>query len=401
MSEPQVEPRPARVPAASEAVSRVETTARFCYLDVGSAEPLLPEARSAWLAATDLGLGDPRALHHAGRRAAQALAAARELSAELVGARPDEIVFLSSGAAAARTAIAGLALGRRRVGTTVVVSAVEHSTVLDCAAAYGEPRPVGVDADGRVDLAGWDAAVGRPGVALACLQAANQEVGTRQPLVTAAQACAAAGVPLVVDAGTVLGRDASDLGPWSALTAGAQSFGGPPSVGLLVLRRGARWRAPDPTDDYQDGRSFGAPDVPAVLAAVTALQTMTAEREARAARHAAWVDLLRTELARVPDLEVVGDPVDRVPHLLTFSALYVDGETLVLELDRAGFAVASGSACSARTATPSHVLTAMGALTHGNVRVGLSRDTTEADVRAFAAAVGPAVARIRSALGAP
>ena len=81
---------------------------------------------------------------------------------------------------------------------------------------------------------------------------------------------------------------------------------------------------------------------------------------------------------------MVGDPVDRVPHLLTFSALYVDGETLTLELDRAGFAVASGSACSASSEHPSHVLAAMGALTHGNVRLGLSADTTESDVDAFA-----------------
>ncbi|MGI8459557.1 MAG: cysteine desulfurase family protein [Propionibacteriaceae bacterium] len=374
---------------------------RFCYLDVGSAELLLPEARAAWIAASDLGLGDPRGLHHAARRAAQALAAARQLTADLVGARADEVIFLPSGAAAARAAIAGLALGRRRVGTAIVASAVEHSTVVDCAGAYGEARLAGVDAYGRVELGRWDELVRSEGVALACLQAANQEVGTRQPVTAAAQSCAAAGVPLVVDAGAVLGRDAGELGAWSALTAGAQSFGGPPSVGLLVLRRGVRWRPPDPTDDYQDSRSLGAPDVPSVLAAVTALQVMTVERESRAARQAALIGLLRSELARIPDLDVIGDPVDRVPHLLTFSALYVDGETLVLELDRAGFAVASGSACSARSETPSHVLAAMGALTHGNVRVGLARDTTEADVRAFAAAVGPAVARIRTALGAP
>ena len=114
------------------------------------------------------------------------------------------------------------------------------------------------------------------------------------------------------------------------------------------------------------------------------------------------VDGLRRGLAQaIPDLDVVGDPDGRLPHLLTFSALYVDGETLTLELDRAGFAVASGSACSADHEHPSHVLAAMGALTHGNVRVGLTRTTTQADVEAFLAALPPIVERVRATLGAP
>ena len=112
------------------------------------------------------------------------------------------------------------------------------------------------------------------------------------------------------------------------------------------------------------------------------------------------MDRLRREIAaRVPDVDVVGDPVDRVPHLLTFSALYVDGETLTLELDRAGFAVASGSACSASSEHPSHVLAAMGALTHGNVRLGLTRTTTQAEVDAFLDVLPGMVGEIRSRLG--
>jgi cysteine desulfurase len=170
----------------------------------------------------------------------------------------------------------------------------------------------------------------------------------------------------------------------------------------MVLRRGVRWRAPFPTDDYQAGRWPGPVDVPAAYAAAAALAAAAAERDEVGARQHGLVDRLRSGLAdRVPDVDLAGDPVRRAPHLLTFSALYVDGETLTLELDRAGFAVASGSACSASSEHPSHVLAAMGALTHGNVRIGLTRSTTAGEVDRFLDVLPPLVARVRATLGAP
>ena len=108
------------------------------------------------------------------------------------------------------------------------------------------------------------------------------------------------------------------------------------------------------------------------------------------------VDRIRAAAAAIPDTEVVGDPVDRLPHLVTFSCLYVNGEQIVHALDRRGFGVASGSACTASTLEPSHVLAAMGVLTHGNVRVSLTRDTTDAEVDAFCAALPEVVAEIRA-----
>jgi cysteine desulfurase len=107
------------------------------------------------------------------------------------------------------------------------------------------------------------------------------------------------------------------------------------------------------------------------------------------------VDRIRDRVAQIPDVDVVGDPVDRLPHVVTFSCLYVDGEALVTELDRLGFGVASGSACTASTLRPSHVLEAMGALTHGNVRVSLTRDSTAADVDALLDVLPGVVARLR------
>ena len=372
------------------------------FLDSSSGEPMLADARQAWLDAQQAGWGDPARLHRPGRLAAQAMDQAREVIAAAVGARPDEVIFTASGVHASQAAVLGLALGRRRVGSRIVTTAIDHSSVLAAAAVAGKHEAVNVDHEGHVDLAQWSAAVGSAGTAAACIQVANHEVGTLQPYGEAAEICQRAEVPLVVDATAALGRvDLGDAGAWSVLTGWAGAFGGPTSVGILVIKKNARWRAPYPTDDYQGGRWPGVPDVPAIYAAAVALDCWLRDGRTVAGRQHELVDELRTGIVQqVPDVDVAGDPVRRVPHLLTFSALYVDGETLTLELDKAGFAVASGSACSASSEHPSHVLAAMGALTHGNVRIGLTWSTTAAEISQFLAALPPIVAGIRATVEA-
>jgi cysteine desulfurase len=372
------------------------------FLDSSSGEPMLADARQAWLDAQQAGWGDPVRLHRPGRLAAQAMDQAREVVAAAVGARPDEVIFTTSGVHASQAAVLGLALGRRRVGSRIVTTAIDHSSVLAAAAAAGVHDAVDVDHEGHVDLEQWSAAVGSAGTAAACIQVANHEVGTLQPYAEAAEICQRAEVPLVVDATAALGRvDLGDSGGWSVLTGWAGAFGGPASVGVLVIKKNARWRAPYPTDDYQEGRWPGVPDVPAIYAAAVALDRWLRDGRTVTGRQHDLVDELRAGIVqRVPDVDVAGDPVRRVPHLLTFSALYVDGETLTLELDRAGFAVASGSACSASSEHPSHVLAAMGALTHGNVRIGLTWTTTAAQISEFLAALPPIVSGIRATVEA-
>ena len=373
------------------------------FLDSSSGEPMLADARQAWLDAQQAGWGDPARLHRPGRLAAQAMDQAREVIAAAVGARPDEVIFTASGVHASQAAVLGLGLGRRRVGSRIVTTAVDHSSVLAAAAAAGVHDAVDVDHEGHVDLERWGAAVGTAGTAAACIQVANHEVGTLQPYAEAAEICHRTGVPLVLDATAALGRvDLSGAAGWSVLTGWAGAFGGPTSVGILVIKKNARWRAPYPTDDYQGGRWPGVPDVPAIYAAAVALDCWLRDGSTVVQSQHDLVDELRAGIVQqVPDVDVAGDPERRVAHLLTFSALYVDGETLTLELDKAGFAVASGSACSASSEHPSHVLAAMGALTHGNVRLGLTWTTTAAQISQFLAALPPIVARIRATVEAP
>ena len=240
-------------------------------------------------------------------------------------------------------------------------------------------------------------ALATPGVALAALQHANGEVGTLQPVAAVHEAARVAGVPLLVDAGASLGH--VDVGPyWDLLAAGAGDFGGPAGIGVLVTRAGVR-RAPDRPED-EDRWFPGGVSVPAALAAAVALQAACADRDQADADRRALVETLRHRVAtEVPDVDVVGDPVARLPHVLTFSCLYVDGEALVTELDALGFAVGSGSACTSSTLEPSHVLAAMGGLTHGNVRIALPRGTRRAAVERFCDLLPGVVAQLRDRAG--
>jgi cysteine desulfurase len=352
------------------------------YFDGASSEPLHPAARAAMLAALDRGYADPRRLHTPAREARLLLDNAREVVAEALGVRREEVSFTSSGTDAVHRGLLGL-LGP---GATVAHSAVEHSAVLHALAWRPDlvVRSVPVSPTGLV-LA---EEIGEPDVL--ALQTANHEVGTVQPVVE--------GPVVFADACASMGR--LPLPASYAVAAGsAHKWGGPAGVGVLVVRRGVRWSSPFPADDRVDHRVSGFENVPATLGAAAALQAVVATRAEDNARLSALVDRIRATVAAIPDTEVVGEPVARLPHVVTFSFLYVDGEAIVDALNRRGFSVASGSACTASTLEPSHVLAAMGALTHGNVRVSLTTDVTDAEVDAFLAALPGIVADIRAEVG--
>ena len=372
------------------------------YLDSASSEPLHPAARSAFEAALGTVYADARRLHGPARNARLVLDNARAVVAECLRVRPDEVTFTPSGTHAVHLGLLGLLAGRRRgEGRAIVHSAVEHSAVLHAAAWSQAPTAsVRVDATGRVDpRAVAEAAQGVDGGAgVLAVQTANHEVGTVQPVADVAGAVPAA--PLFTDACASLGRFPLPAG-WSAAAGSAHKWGGPAGVGVLLVRKGARWRNPFPGDDRVDERTIGFENVPAALAAAAALQAVAAEAEETNRRQHALVARVRAAAGALPDTEVVGAPEERLPHLVTFSCLYLDGEALVTELDRHGFGVASGSACTASTLEPSHVLAAMGALTHGNVRVSLTRETTAEQVGAFCRLLPEVVGRLRREGGTP
>lgn len=374
--------------------------AAHVHLDAAAGRPLHPAAREVLAAALDRGYADPRALHGPGRDARLLLSNAREVVAEGLGVSREEVWFASPLDAVQRGFL-GLAAARRPVGTRLVLPAVEHAAVRHAARWWGdlhggEVREVGVDSWGRAhdgDLV--ENAIGGDVAAVAC-QLANHEVGTTQPVGAFALPD---GVPLFVDASASLGMLDLPATGWSAAAGHATSWGGPGTVGVMVVRRGTRWSNPFPGDHEPQDFGGALPDVAGALAAAAALQATLAERDEVDTRRRRLVDRIRAVAATLPDTEVVGDPVDRLPHLVTFSCLYLSGEALVRELDRAGFGVASGSACTASTLEPSHVLAAMGALTHGNVRISLGRGTTDEEVERLVALLPDVVARLRAEVG--
>ncbi|MGW3207783.1 aminotransferase class V-fold PLP-dependent enzyme [Streptomyces sp. NPDC001135] len=376
----------------------------MAYFDAASAAPLHPVARQALLASLDDGWADPARLYREGRKARMLLDASREAVAEAVGCRADEVVFTPSGTRAVHTGVAGALAGRRRVGRHLIVSSVEHSSVLHSAEVFeadgGTVTRVPVNRAGAVDPSAYDAAL-RPDTALAVLQSANHEVGTVQPVGEVAEVCRAAGVPLLVDAAQSLGWGPVE-GAWSLLTASAHKWGGPSGVGLLAVRKGVRFAGQGPVDERESGRAPGFENIPAIVAAVASLRAVRAEAAQEALRLRELTARIRARVPQaVPDVEVVGDAERRLPGIVTFSCLYVDGEALLHELDREGFSVSSGSSCTSSTLTPSHVLKAMGVLSEGNVRVSLPAGTAEEDVERFLGVLPAAVAGVREKLGAP
>lgn len=379
---------------------RVDVDEARVYLDAGARAPLHPAALEAVHAARSEGWADPRGLHAEGRRARLLLESARESLAASLGCRSQEVRLVASHTTALHAGVLGLARARRRAGRRVVASAVERAAVHQAARFLdgGGPATVPVDALGRVDLGAWADAVAAPGVALAALQQANGEVGTTQPVAEALAVARQAGVPLLVDAGSSIGH-VPPPPDWDVLAADPAAWGGVPGVAVLAVRSRIRTLPPWPEDE--DPWAPGGVSVTAAFAAAVSLEAVLRDQDDAARRRHALVDRIRDRVAReVPDVDVVGDPEARLPHVVTFSCLYVDGEALLGELDRHGFAVGSGSACTSSAQEPSHVLAAMGALTHGNVRIGLHRGTTEAEIERFCDVLPGAVARVRGLAGA-
>jgi cysteine desulfurase len=255
---------------------------------------------------------------------------------------------------------------------------------------------LGVDRWGRVDEAELAATV-RDDTLLVCLQHANHEVGTVQPVRAAADAAHARGAVVLVDACQTLGRLPVDLDALGAdlVVGSAHKFYGPPGAGFLVARGAARAALAVRDGERERRRRAGPANLPAVAGMAAALAARVAEAPAENPRLERLAGRLRAGLAAIPDVVLHGHPTERLPHLVAFGVLYVEGEGLLLLLDAEGIAVHSGSSCAADTQEPSPVLAAMGAITHGSVRVSLLGSATDADIDRFLEVLPDAVADLR------
>ncbi|WP_082101570.1 cysteine desulfurase family protein [Demequina rhizosphaerae] len=368
------------------------------FLDASGSAPMTNRTLEAFHAGLADGWADPARLHTESRRARQLLDASREAIAEALGARPEHTHLAHSPHAGLERATAGI-FAARRGRDRIVASAVERDATMHAAhhVAAGDLTVVPVDARGHLDLDAFAAELAVPDVALAAVQHANHEIGTVQRLDRVAEAAAAARVPLLVDATASIGHGPAPQ-HWDALVANPADWGGPAGLGIVALRPHTRWLPAWPEgDDWAPGGVL----VPAVLAAAVALQERREVLDETSLRLHRMIARVRDAAAGWPGVDVVGDADERLPHVLTFSCLYVDGEALLSRLDREGVAVGSGSACTTSTLEPSRVLAAVGALSHGNVRLGLHPGVTDADIDRLLDLLPRVIADLRDEAGAP
>ena len=378
-------------------------------LDHAATTTLRPEAAAAVVEAQASGLGNPSAVYAAGRRARRLLDDARDELAELVGARPGEVVFTSGGTEADDLAIHGVAAARPG---RVLCSAVEHEAVLEPVRLLGG-RLVDVDASGRVSLDALErelvAARADGGVSLVSLMLVNNENGVRQPLdeVVALVRALAPETPVHTDAVQAVGW--LDLRSAAAavdlISISGHKFGAPVGVGALIVRDGTPLVPRLLGGGQERERRSGTTDVAGAIGLTVAARAVAAERDATTLRVAALRDRLADQLiARIPGVvepaRVSGtDRAHLVGGTVQLCIEDVEGEALLFLLYEAGIEASAGSACAAGALDPSHVLAAMGvprSLARGALRLSLGHDSTDEDVDHALMVIPEAVERLRS-----
>lgn len=372
------------------------------YLDYAASAPLRAEALAAMRPFLERPAANPSSQHGPGRAARAAVETAREQVAALVGADPGEVVFTSGGTEADNLAIKGTVLARAAGARHLVVSAVEHHAVLDAAAwasldAGGAVDQAPVDGRGRLRLDDFGELLQPGRTALVAVMAANNEVGTLQPVAAVAELAHGAGAVLLCDAVQAAGIPGVDMPAEGIdlLALAAHKLGGPTGVGALVVRAGRQLRPLLHGGGQERGLRSGTLPVAAIAGFGAAAAAAMAERERGAAGLVRLRDRLLAGLRALrPDLEVNGNPADGLPGLLSVRFPGCRSEDLLLLLDRAGLACSAGSACASGAVTPSHVLLAMGrtpAEARETLRFSLGHGSTAADVEAAIDAVGHAL----------
>ena len=351
--------------------------------------------------------GNPSSVYGPGRRAAQAVARARDTVADIFGCAREEVVFTGSGSEGANLAIKGVALAAARSGKRhLVTSRIEHHAVLDTCrwlADYAnfELTEIEVDEFGHVDLDHVQRSV-TDSTALVSIMYANNEVGTIQPLREIVEISHARGVPVYTDAvqaAAHLSVDVESLGV-DLLSIAAHKFYGPKGVGALYIRRGTRLVPQTQGGGQERGRRSGTENVAGIVGLAEAFALAQGERASSGPRLGALSSRLLEELpARVTGCRVTGHPVNRLPGHASFVFEDVEIAAVLLGLDKRDIWASSGSACMSSSSEPSHVLVAMGvprAWLFGALRVTFGASNAEENVDQLLSAIPPLVASARS-----
>lgn len=384
------------------------------YLDHAATTPPDPRVVAEMLPMYQRYWGNPSSISLEGQEARHALDAARKLCADLLGAQPREIVFTGGGTESDNLAVRGAALAQRARGrgNHVITTQIEHHAVLNTVESLERDgfraTYLPVNRDGMVDLGALEAAI-EPETVLVSVMAANNEVGTLEPVAEISRVAKAKNPHVVVHSDAVQAAGAIDITPTKLgadlLSLAAHKFYGPKGVGLLYVKA----RTPLEPIVFGGGqekeRRSGTENVPGIVGLAAAMKLAWDEAGDRRAHAAKLRDRLLYGIPeRVPDTIITGpeDPASRLPNNFSCCFRNVEGESVLLALDLAGIAASSGSACTTGSLEPSHVLTAMGIdrdLAHASLRLTLGKDNTDAQIDRVLDVLPDIVSRLRSLAG--
>ena len=362
------------------------------YLDHAATTKISPAARDAMLDAMETAYGNPSSLHALGQQASAALDRARESIARQLGASPREIYFTSGGSEGDNQAILtgaknGASAGKRHIVST----AMEHHAVLHTLEALEQQgfsvTYLNPDSEGIISPRQLEAAL-RPDTALVSVMYVNNETGSIQPIRELAKVCRKHEIPFHTDAVQAVGHIPVDVKADGVdfLTLSGHKFHGPRGIGALYVRRGIRLQSLIYGGGQERGKRAGTENLPAVAAA-----------------HMEYVEGLRSALVaglrEIPGAQINGSPDHHAPGIVNVSFAGVEGESLLLLLDGAGICASAGSACSAGSLEPSHVLLSMGIpreIAQGSLRLSLDHSNTQEEIQEALRQIGAVVQRLRN-----
>jgi cysteine desulfurase len=377
---------------------------RKVYMDHVAAKPLLPEVVDAMAPYFGEVYGNPQSLHGFGMEPASALEEARGKVASLIGASAEEIVFTSSGSESNNMAIKGLAFANQKKGKHIVVSAIEHQSVLHSCAYLEkigfEVTQVPVDSNGVVSVDALNQVM-RKDTVLVSIMHANNEVGTIQNIKALSDIARKAGVAFHTDAVATAGMIPAMVGELGldALSMSAQNFYGPKGIAALYVRKGTRIVPFIDGGIQEGGRRAGTENLPAIVGMGVAAEIALSKMDERSAHLTPMRDSLTRGLLKMEYVRASGHPTQRLPGTASILVQYIEGESMLLMMDQQGVAAASGSACTSKALKASHVLLAMGIpheIAHGSLLFSMGYLNTMEDVEYVMEILPPIVERLRN-----
>jgi len=375
------------------------------YLDYAATTPTDPEVVAAMEPYFFEKFGNASSLHAHGQEAKKALEDSREVLAEFINARPEEIVFTSGGTESDNTALFGVAYALEKKGNHIITSSIEHHAITE-PAKFLEKKGfkvtyLPVDKDGLVSPDELKKAITDKTI-LVSIMHANNEIGTIQPIAQLAKIAKEKGIYFHSDTVQTVGHIPVDVQQLNLdlLSLSAHKFYGPKGVGALYIRKGTRLETFLRGGDQERGRRASTHNVSGKVGLAKAVELCRKNMESEAKFQISLRDRMIKEIpARIPEVKLNGHPVQRLPNNVNFSIKYIEGESMLLSLDMLGIACSTGSACTSSSLEPSHVLLAIGldhATAHGSLRITIGRWTTQADIDYLLEKLPPVVQKLRA-----